>query len=118
MARHRQSRSACKGALVTVAVALVASGCSSTAISSKPAGVAERATATAGTAQDASTAGTARRPAPPFRHQQPSLTTAVALPAPAPLAPFTSTRRPGEGLWRPAGRLVQGRAAVYETVLR
>ncbi len=26
--------------------------------------------------------------------------------------------RPGEGMWHPAGRLVQGRAAVYETTVR
>ncbi len=40
------------------------------------------------------------------------------LPAPAALAPFPGTpASAGEGAWRPAGRLVAGRAAVYTTLL-
>jgi len=40
----------------------------------------------------------------------------VPLPAPAPLAPF-SPGMSGQGSWHPAGRLVQGHVAVYETTL-
>jgi hypothetical protein len=40
------------------------------------------------------------------------------LTEPAALPPFAGTPRyAGEGVWRPAGRLVAGRAAVYETLL-
>ncbi len=41
----------------------------------------------------------------------------VPLPAPAPLAPLDPAAGPGQGRWHPAGRLVDGRAAVYETTL-
>ncbi|MHB1923299.1 MAG: phosphodiester glycosidase family protein [Acidimicrobiales bacterium] len=40
------------------------------------------------------------------------------LPAPAGLAPFVSPSAAGEGVWRPAGRFVLGRPALYETELR
>ena len=40
------------------------------------------------------------------------------LPPPAPLQPFASPTIAGEGQWSPAGRLVQGIPAVYETTLR
>lgn len=40
------------------------------------------------------------------------------LAEPAALPPFPGTPRyPGEGVWRPAGRPVAGKAAVYETLL-
>jgi hypothetical protein len=40
------------------------------------------------------------------------------LSEPAALPPFAGTPRyAGEGVWRPAGRLVAGKAAVYETLL-
>ena len=40
------------------------------------------------------------------------------LPAPATLPPFPGTPTyAGEGTWHPAGRLVAGRAALYETML-
>ena len=40
------------------------------------------------------------------------------LPAPAALRPFPGVRAyAGEGLWQPAGRLVGGKPAVYETLL-
>ncbi|MGH9298937.1 MAG: phosphodiester glycosidase family protein, partial [Acidimicrobiales bacterium] len=41
----------------------------------------------------------------------------VALRQPTRLQPFAATAQPGEGRWRAAGRLVDGRAAVYETEL-
>jgi hypothetical protein len=41
-----------------------------------------------------------------------------ALPAPAPLATFALPALPGEGTWKPVGRLVRGVPAVYETFLR
>ena len=42
----------------------------------------------------------------------------TALPPPAALLPFPGvTRYAGEGTWRPAGRLVTGKPAVYETML-
>jgi len=42
----------------------------------------------------------------------------AVLPGPATLRPFPGVRTyPGEGLWQPAGRLVGGRPAVYETLL-
>src|SRR3974390_1770789 len=40
------------------------------------------------------------------------------LPPPAPITPIVSPPVPGEGQWSPAGRLVDGVPAVYETVLR
>ena len=43
--------------------------------------------------------------------------TPTGLPAPARLAPFSGNSAPGEGVWHPAGRLVGGEPAVYETVL-
>ncbi|MCL4446215.1 MAG: phosphodiester glycosidase family protein [Actinobacteria bacterium] len=39
------------------------------------------------------------------------------LPTPAPLTPFATPSLPGEGSWSPAGRLVNGVPAVYETTL-
>ncbi len=39
------------------------------------------------------------------------------LPVPAAVAPLDSLAAPGEGEWRPAGRLVGGVPAVYETTL-
>ncbi len=42
----------------------------------------------------------------------------AVLPVPATLQPFPGVRTyPGEGVWQPAGRLVGGRPAVYETLL-
>ncbi|HWE65802.1 MAG TPA: phosphodiester glycosidase family protein [Acidimicrobiales bacterium] len=40
------------------------------------------------------------------------------LPTPAPMQPFATPVIPGEGQWSPAGRLVGGIPAVYETTLR
>ena len=40
------------------------------------------------------------------------------LKEPAPLRPFVSDPAPGEGVWRPAGRFVDGTPAIYETYLR
>ena len=40
------------------------------------------------------------------------------LPPPAPIVPLASPPIPGEGQWSPAGRLVDGIPAVYETTLR
>jgi hypothetical protein len=42
----------------------------------------------------------------------------VHLPPPAPMVPFASPAVPGEGQWSPAGRLVDGIPALYETTLR
>jgi Phosphodiester glycosidase len=40
------------------------------------------------------------------------------IPAPAAVAPLLAPPLTGEGVWRPAGRRVQGRAAVFTTTLR
>ena len=40
------------------------------------------------------------------------------LPAPAPIVPIASPPVAGEGQWSPAGRLVDGVPAVYETMVR
>ena len=40
------------------------------------------------------------------------------LPAPAPIVPIASPPVAGEGQWSPAGRLVKGVPAIYETELR
>ena len=40
------------------------------------------------------------------------------LPAPAPIVPLASPPVAGEGQWSPAGRLVKGVPAIYETMLR
>jgi hypothetical protein len=40
------------------------------------------------------------------------------LPTPKPIVPFATPAIPGEGDWSPAGRLVDGVPAVYETTLR
>ncbi|HEY6474476.1 MAG TPA: phosphodiester glycosidase family protein [Acidimicrobiales bacterium] len=57
-------------------------------------------------------------------HQPVTTTTVPAavvvshLPAPAPIVPIASPSISGEGVWSPAGRLVDGVPAVYTTVLR
>ncbi len=40
------------------------------------------------------------------------------LPAPSPIVPFATEPVPGEGVWHPVGRLVDGVPAVYATALR
>ncbi len=56
------------------------------------------------------------------RAAKPRTTPAVRIPAhlpvPAPIQPIASPAVPGEGQWRPAGRLVDGIPAVYEADLR
>jgi hypothetical protein len=51
--------------------------------------------------------------APPAASQ-----TVAHLPVPAPLVPIASPAVANEGQWSPAGRLVHGLPAVYETMLR
>jgi len=41
----------------------------------------------------------------------------MPLPKPANLSPFVGAPRTGEGVWRPAGRRIDGVPAVYETTL-
>ena len=44
--------------------------------------------------------------------------TVTHLPAPRAIRPFASPALPGEGVWSPAGRRVDGIPAIYETTLR
>lgn len=44
--------------------------------------------------------------------------TGAPLPAPSPISPLVQPALAGEGTWRPAGRRVDGVAAVYETSIR
>ena len=48
----------------------------------------------------------------------PAAATVSHLPAPAPITPLASPPVAGEGQWSPAGRLVDGVPAVYQTLLR
>src|SRR5574340_215289 len=48
----------------------------------------------------------------------PKVSVVPHLPAPAPIDPIASPPVAGEGQWHPAGRLVHGLSAVYETYLR
>ncbi len=48
----------------------------------------------------------------------PAAATVAHLPPPAPITPLASPPIAGEGLWSPAGRLVDGVPAVYETLIR
>jgi hypothetical protein len=48
----------------------------------------------------------------------PAAATVAHLPPPAPVVPLASPPIAGEGQWSPAGRLVDGVPAVYETVIR
>jgi hypothetical protein len=48
----------------------------------------------------------------------PATATVAHLPPPAPIVPIVSPPVAGEGQWSPAGRLVHGLPAVYETMLR
>jgi hypothetical protein len=48
---------------------------------------------------------------------KPSSTPGPPLPTPASLAPFSAPTVAGEGVWSPAGRMVGGVPAVYETTL-
>ena len=48
----------------------------------------------------------------------PAVAAVPHLPVPAPLVPIASPAVAGEGQWSPAGRLVQGLPAIYETMLR
>ncbi len=54
----------------------------------------------------------------PEVHPPPAIQVPPHLAPPAPLQPIASPAVPGEGQWRPAGRLVDGIPAVYETDLR
>jgi hypothetical protein len=56
--------------------------------------------------------------APKVVHTTPVTATVPHLPAPAPITPIATPPVAGEGQWSPAGRLVDGLPAVYETVLR
>jgi hypothetical protein len=49
---------------------------------------------------------------------QPAAVAVAHLPPPAPIVPVVSPPLSGEGQWSPAGRLVDGLPAVYETELR
>ena len=40
------------------------------------------------------------------------------LPTPLAVRPFQNPALPGEGVWHPSGRIVQGRSAVYTTTIR
>ena len=48
----------------------------------------------------------------------PGAVTVAHLPPPAPITPLASPPVAGEGQWSPAGRLVDGVPAVYETLIR
>ena len=48
----------------------------------------------------------------------PAVAAVPHLPVPAPLVPIASPAVAGEGQWSPAGRLVHGLPAIYETMLR
>jgi hypothetical protein len=48
----------------------------------------------------------------------PAAVTVPHLPVPTPIVPIASPPVAGEGQWSPAGRLVDGLPAVYETMLR
>jgi hypothetical protein len=48
----------------------------------------------------------------------PAAAAVAHLPVPAPIVPIVSPAVAGEGQWSPAGRLVHGLPAVYETMLR
>ena len=48
----------------------------------------------------------------------PVAATVAHLPPPAPIVPLASPPVAGEGQWSPAGRLVDGVPAVYETLIR
>ena len=56
--------------------------------------------------------------APKVVHATPVAATVPHLPAPAPITPIATPPVAGEGQWSPAGRLVDGLPAVYETMLR
>jgi len=60
--------------------------------------------------------GTIHRPK--VARTAPAVATIAHLPAPAPIVPIASPPVAGEGQWSPAGRLVDGLPAVYETMLR
>lgn len=65
------------------------------------------------------TSPSAARPRPPVRTPASAggqRADGSALPAPAALVPFGGPV-PGQGTWRPAGRLVRGMRAVYQTTL-
>lgn len=55
---------------------------------------------------------------PPTSTKPPPSPALVPLPEPAPLQPFAANPLRGEGMWQPAGRLVDGHPAVYETMLQ
>ena len=106
-----------------VAVAVVASGCATTVAATAPVrrigpGPARPA---APNGRPAGAAGTAPAGTSPASHGTGAQGSAIPGPnaplaPPAPLAPFGSST-PGQGTWQPAGRLVGGVPAVYETTL-
>jgi Phosphodiester glycosidase len=95
--------------LVAVALASCSSG-SSTAGTGTPTSQAREHSSTTAPGRSATTVPS-RTPSPATGGP------GTPLPVPTALPPFNAVATPGEGSWHPAGRLVRGFPAVYETTL-
>lgn len=75
-------------------------------------------TATAVTMPDRSTIPKTTLPSTPSSTDKAPATAGLSpLPTPSTLPPFSTPALPAEGVWKPAGRLVDGMPAVFETTL-
>ena len=118
------------GAVLAALLALGLAACGTTTVASSPAS--HRTTPPASSpptsASTSTSPGTSTSAAPPSSSSLPPVTAVTPttarpvvdlrpLAAPHALAPFGGPLVAGEGAWKPAGRLVQGMSAVYETSL-
>ncbi len=107
-------------AALLLSVALAAAACGGTGAATKTA--AGVGTGSGGTAASpTSKAPVTTDPTTTVPSTTTSTTTApvgpAPLPAPAPLTPIGGGQVSGQGVWKPAGRTVNGHVAVYETTL-
>jgi hypothetical protein len=101
--------------LIGVTLALASCGAGQpTALGRKPATVPPARSTTTVKPSRTTTTRPARAPTPGARQTG---TPSSPLPTPASLAPFSAPGVAGEGAWSPAGRMVGGVPAVYETTL-
>lgn len=109
-AGERRGRQAARRAAL-LATAVLAAACAATSVTAARPTVTQPTSARAGSTGTTPTTQVA--PRRPHRHAP---RPALLLP-PAALRPFSSAGDTGQGRWHPAGRLVGGHAAVYETTL-
>jgi hypothetical protein len=99
--------------------ALAAASCSQ-----RPTAFVKRRSSPASSSMSTTSSPTTSAPLPPTTgttlagpSTPPEAAALAPLPAPAPLAPFSTAAPAAQGVWNPAGRTVNGLPAVYQTLL-